>query len=90
MREYNLYKARVAECEERAKTALNEAEKQSWLAMADNWRETAELQEMLSESSRSGQFVAKFLCNGTSGTLVGYKPKIELFDQGRPLCLDRG
>jgi hypothetical protein len=47
MREYSDYVARVAECEQRAKVARNEAEKQSWLVMADGWRETAKLQEIL-------------------------------------------
>lgn len=47
MREYNEYVARVAECERRAKVAKTEAEKQSWLVMADSWRETAKLQEVL-------------------------------------------
>jgi hypothetical protein len=47
MREYSNYAARVAECEKRAKFAYNEAEKQSWLVMADGWRETAKLEEIL-------------------------------------------
>jgi hypothetical protein len=40
MREYNEYVARVAVCEQRAKDARTESEKQSWLVMADSWRET--------------------------------------------------
>jgi hypothetical protein len=44
MREYNEYVARVAQREQRSKTARNEGEKQRWLAMADSWRETAKLQ----------------------------------------------
>jgi hypothetical protein len=47
MGEYNEYVARVAECEQRSKTARNEGEKLSWLTMADSWRETAKLQEIL-------------------------------------------
>jgi hypothetical protein len=54
MREYNEYVARVAECEQRSKTARNEGEKQSWLTMADSWRETAKLQEIL---RRQAQFI---------------------------------
>ena len=54
MREYNEYLVRVAECEQRLKTARNESEKQSWLAMADSWRETAKLQEIL---QRQAQFI---------------------------------
>jgi hypothetical protein len=69
MREYNEYAARVAECEQRAKDARNEAEKQSWLAMADSWRETAKLQDIL---KRQSEFLRKtpmpnanFVRNGT-------------------------
>jgi hypothetical protein len=47
MREYNEYVARAAVCEQRAKDARTESEKQSWLVMADSWRETLKLQEML-------------------------------------------
>ena len=47
MREYNEYTARVAECEQRAKDASSAAEKQSWLVMADSWRETSKLQDVL-------------------------------------------
>jgi hypothetical protein len=54
MHEYNEYLARVAECEQRAKDARNEGEKQSWLAMADSWRETAKLHEIL---KRQAEFI---------------------------------
>jgi hypothetical protein len=54
MHEYNEYAARVAECEQRAKDARNETERQSWLVMADSWRETAKLQEVL---KRQGEFI---------------------------------
>jgi hypothetical protein len=47
MGEYNEYVARVAECEQRSKNARHEGEKLSWLIMADSWRETAKLQEIL-------------------------------------------
>lgn len=47
MREFSHYVARVAECEQKAKTARSENDKQSWLAMADSWRSTAELGKVL-------------------------------------------
>ncbi len=56
MREYNVYAARVAECEQRAKDARSETERQSWLVMADSWRETAKLQEVL---KRQAEFIRK-------------------------------
>jgi hypothetical protein len=51
---YNEYLARVAECEQRSKTARNRGEKQRWLAMADSRREPAKLQEIL---QRQAQFI---------------------------------
>jgi hypothetical protein len=51
---FNEYVARVAECEQEAKTARNENNKHSWLAMADSWRKTAELQLIL---ERQAQFI---------------------------------
>ncbi len=56
MREYNEYVARVAVCEQRAKDARTESEKQSWLVMADSWREAVKLQEML---TRQAEFIRK-------------------------------
>lgn len=47
MREFDHYMARVAECEQRAKGARSDDDKQSWLAMADSWRSTAELEKTL-------------------------------------------
>ena len=47
MSEYNEYLARVAVCEQRAKDGRTESEKQSWLVMAESWRETAKLHETL-------------------------------------------
>ena len=52
--ECNEYVARVAVCEKRAKDALTESEKQGWLVMADSWRETVKLQEMLAPLSFVG------------------------------------
>ena len=56
MHEYNEYVARAAVCEQRAKEARTESEKQSWLVMADSWRETVKLQEML---TRHAEFIRK-------------------------------
>jgi hypothetical protein len=56
MTKYNEYLARVAVCEQRAKDARTESEKQSWLVMAESWRETAKLQETL---NRQAEFVRK-------------------------------
>jgi hypothetical protein len=55
MSEYNEYVVRVAVCEQRAKDARTESEKQ-WLVMADSWRETVKLQEML---TRQAEFIRK-------------------------------
>jgi hypothetical protein len=49
---YKEYLARVAECERRAKSARNEDDKHSWLAMADSWRQTAELRQILERQER--------------------------------------
>ena len=56
MRDHNEYMARVALCEQRAKDARTENEKQSWLVMADSWRETVKLQEIL---TRQAEFIRK-------------------------------
>jgi hypothetical protein len=64
MREYNEYVARVAACERRAKDARTESEKQSWLVMADTWRETVKLQEML---TRQAEFIRKVPMPRASG-----------------------
>jgi hypothetical protein len=64
MREYNEYVARVALCEQRAKDARTEGEKQSWLVMADSWRETVKLQETL---KRQAEFIRKVPMPRTSG-----------------------
>ena len=65
MREYNDYMARVAQCEQRAKDARTESEKQGWLVMADSWRETVKLQEML---KRQAEFIRKVPIPRASGT----------------------
>ena len=53
---FNEYVAHVAQCEQRAKTARNEEDKHSWLAMAESWRKSAELRLIL---ERQAQFVHK-------------------------------
>lgn len=47
MREFDRHMARVAECEQRAKGARSDDDRQSWLAMADSWRHTADLAKIL-------------------------------------------
>ena len=64
MREYNEYVARVAVCEQRAKDARTEREKQSWRVMADSWRETVRLQEML---TRQAEFIRKIPMRRAAG-----------------------
>jgi hypothetical protein len=64
MREHNEYVARVAACEQRAKHACTESEKQSWLATADSWRETVKLQETL---TRQAEFIRKVPMPRASG-----------------------
>jgi hypothetical protein len=64
MREYNDYVARVTVCEQRAKDARTESEKQSWLVMADSWRETVKLQETL---KRQAEFIRKVPMQRASG-----------------------
>jgi hypothetical protein len=39
------YMARAAQCQQKAESARNEDDEQSWLALADSWRYTAELQQ---------------------------------------------
>lgn len=64
MREYNDYVVRVAVCEQRAKDARTESEKQTWLVMADSWRETAKLRETL---TRQAKFIRKVHMPRASG-----------------------
>ena len=45
MYEFDIFKARAAECEQRAKNSETEDEKQSWLAIADSWHVTAKLRQ---------------------------------------------
>jgi hypothetical protein len=52
MPEFNVYRARVAEYQSKAKAALNEDDKQSWLALADSWLQTAELRQILERLKR--------------------------------------
>jgi hypothetical protein len=56
MPEFDEYLARVVICEQRVKEASTENEKQHWLTMADAWRETVKLQDML---MRQMDFISK-------------------------------
>jgi hypothetical protein len=67
MREYNEYVARAAVCEQRAKEARTESEKESWLVMADSRRETVKLQEIL---TRHAEFIRKAPMPRAPGALV--------------------
>ncbi len=51
MQTFDEHMAHVAECQQRAKTAPNENAQQSWLALADSWRHTAELCKQLERQS---------------------------------------
>jgi len=45
MNEFDIFQARASECEQRAKDAQTEDEKQSWLALAESWLVTAKLRQ---------------------------------------------
>jgi hypothetical protein len=42
---FDIYQARAAECQQRARDAQTDDEKHSWLALADSWLMTAELRQ---------------------------------------------
>ena len=42
---FDIYHARAAECQQRAKDAQSEDEKHSWLALSESWIVTAELRQ---------------------------------------------
>jgi hypothetical protein len=42
---FDMYQARAAECQQRAKNAQSDDEKQSWLALAESWLMTAQLRQ---------------------------------------------
>ena len=67
MREHNEYVARVAACEQSAKNARTEGEKQSWLVMADSWRENGETSRNVDASA---EFIRKVPMPRASGELV--------------------
>lgn len=46
------YASRIAECEQKANSARNEDARQSWRAMADSWRHTAKLRQLLERQER--------------------------------------
>jgi hypothetical protein len=45
MYEFDIFQARAAECQQRAKVAQTEDERHSWLALADSWLITAKLRQ---------------------------------------------
>jgi hypothetical protein len=45
MSAFDIYRARAAECQQKAKTTQSDDEKQSWLALADSWLVTAQLRQ---------------------------------------------
>jgi hypothetical protein len=51
---FDTYQARAAECQQRAKGAQTEDEKQSWLALADSWLMTAKLRQAEAPQLRTG------------------------------------
>jgi hypothetical protein len=53
MYEYNEYRVRAAEFQQKARSARTEDDKQSWLALADSWLQTAELREILERQTRA-------------------------------------
>ncbi len=58
MSECNEYRARAAECRQKAKSAGNEEEKHSLLAIADSWLQTAELHKILDHHARVARAAA--------------------------------
>jgi hypothetical protein len=52
MSKYDHYRARAAECQQKAKSARSDDDKHSWLAMADSWLKTAELHQILERQAR--------------------------------------
>jgi hypothetical protein len=51
------YASCIAECEQKAKSARNDDDGHSWLAMADSWRQTAELRQLLERQERDFHMV---------------------------------
>jgi len=49
---FDEYASRIAECEQKAKSARNEDGRHSWIAMADSWRQTAKLRQILERQER--------------------------------------
>jgi len=61
---FDVYASRIAKCEQKAKSAHNEDDRYSWLAMADSWRQTAELQQLLERQKRDVPNVSKAAAHG--------------------------
>jgi hypothetical protein len=49
MQKYNIARDCAAQCQRKSKTAGNDDEKHSWLALADSWFQTATLQQQVEE-----------------------------------------
>jgi hypothetical protein len=58
MSECDEYRARAAECRQKAKNARGEDEKHSLLALADSWLQTAELHKILDHHARGAHAAA--------------------------------
>jgi hypothetical protein len=55
MAKYNADRARAADCLQRARVALSDDERHSWLARAESWLVTARLYEQMAESEAWAQ-----------------------------------
>jgi hypothetical protein len=62
---FDEYASRIADYEGKAKSAGNEDDRHSWLAMADSWRHTAQLRQLLERQERDVHMVvAKAVTGG--------------------------
>lgn len=53
MQEYDEFVTRAAAYQQAAKDAQNDDDRHSWLAQADSWLQTAELQQILKAQERT-------------------------------------
>lgn len=61
---FDVYASRIAKCEQKAKSARNKDDRYSWLAMAESWRQTAELQQLLERQERDVPNASKAVAHG--------------------------
>ena len=66
--------AHVAECEQKAKAARNESDRQSWLTMADSWRQTAKLRQILQRQADFIHVPAQIFCCNVLARDLSHKP----------------